>query len=400
MTNKQTLEALLMEILRNTDTCEEEDTVKSWKRQQDGGSNRDGKEIPKFHIETTARKWGGLHTEVLSIHCSSEDVTYLKYLLSEASSQGKIDMGVFVPTGIHLMEGKEVMYQLLQEHQEFVNSVTSFQIGGIMYEEMYNEDNNESIKHLLMQAEGVRAIEQTYQTHYNGQWLVVLDKRHTNSLKDHITANIQKNYKNKVGKIPKLVTYQVDKGTHGYRLLMVDSTTGKVGTYAEALKQRFPQLSDWQQKVPQTYVKSATTGIAQKGYTYAASNGPYKQPQDNSQQGGIVSVGPQGPERREKTGADSPNATKRISSSVEIGHEEQYIQNRQQYRQRNNAPQQTDTTKVLQQKLEEFDKEWHSKINELEAINTQIMTKMNKTIEDRIDDMLDKKNQGDFHHSL
>ena len=388
MTNKRMLEESLTEILRNTEICQEEDIVQAWERHHDNSGHSEGTAIPKFHIETTARKWGGLHTEVLSIHCSKEDATYLKYLLSEASSQEKIDKGVFVPTGIHLMEGKEVMYQLLQEHQEFINRVTSFQLGGIWYEDMYNKDGKESIQQLLMQAEGVRAIEQTHQTHYNGQWLVVIDKQHTNSLKEYITANIQKIYKNKAGKIPKLVTYQVDKGTQGYKLLLVDNNPGKVGTYAEALKHRFPQLIDRQQQDLQRSEKTAVTGIVNEQYTQV---GLHKQSRDNSHQGGKVSVGSHGTERMDTTVEDRIKPPKRFLSHTEIGNHQQVRQNNDQDGQRNNAMQQTDITTVLQKKLEEFDKEWNSKIKEFEEINTQLMTKMNNTIEDRIDDMLDKK---------
>ena len=88
----------------------------------------DGLIIPKFHLENSTRKWGVIKSEVLSINCTKEDAKYLKYLFAEASSQNLFNKWLFVPSGIHLMEGKEVMHGLLTEHNEFVDTLTSFMV--------------------------------------------------------------------------------------------------------------------------------------------------------------------------------------------------------------------------------------------------------------------------------
>ena len=113
---------------------------------------------------------GGLQMEVLSVQCTTKDANYLKYLLAEAGSRKILPYGIFVPMGIHLMEGKEVLSQLLQEQQTFLTQVTSFQIGRITCEEMFQGDEEGStIKNLLLKAEGVSAVEKLYHTSYTSE---------------------------------------------------------------------------------------------------------------------------------------------------------------------------------------------------------------------------------------
>ena len=87
--------------------------------------------------------------EVIKLTCMEEDTEYMKYLLSTASSQNKIQRGHFVPTGIQLMETTEVLTNLLEEHRNYTERVTSYQIDGIGYQDMCKKRNTEqeTIKH-------------------------------------------------------------------------------------------------------------------------------------------------------------------------------------------------------------------------------------------------------------
>ena len=163
-----------------------------WKKHRGTETHIEGNMVPNFHIETTMRKWGGLHTEVLSVQCTTDDAKYLKYLLVEAGEKRKFHIGYFVPTGIHLMEGKEVLYRLLKEQQDFLMNMASFQIGGITCDEMYYSDTDSgSVKDFLMKAGGVSAVEQMYHTSYSGQWTIVVHKDQVSSLVQYISTNIQ-----------------------------------------------------------------------------------------------------------------------------------------------------------------------------------------------------------------
>ena len=256
-TNKIDFTEQIKTVLQTTEINVDEFIVVEWRKQK-GYENHEGNIIvPNFHMETTTRKWGGLQTDVLSVQCATEDAKYLKYLLSAAGSTDTLPKGIFVPTGIHLMEGKEVLHQLLQEQIEFLNTVTSFQIGGINCEEMYQvKENQWSIHQLLRNAAGVSAIERMFHTAYSGQWLIVVDKDSVNKLVDHISINLNKIYRTKQASTPKLITHSRDVNNTGYRLLFVDRSNRGVSTYAEVLTKRFPN-----KEVGDKFMDGKTTSV-------------------------------------------------------------------------------------------------------------------------------------------
>ena len=137
ITNKTEYTIELEESLSQTKLEENEEVVQEWKKHNPRKQTENGSFVPKFHLETSLRKWGVIHVEVISIHCSQEDAQYLKMLFAEASSQGLILKGLFIPTGLHLIEGKEVVKQLLEEQQNYIQRVTSVQIEGISVRDMY-----------------------------------------------------------------------------------------------------------------------------------------------------------------------------------------------------------------------------------------------------------------------
>ena len=121
LTNKQGMVRDLENQLSSTNVCFEETVVEEWCK-SNNWTQVTKTPVPKFHIETTLKKWGTVHTEVLSLHCTVDDAQYLKYLVVEACSQQKLTKGLFVPTGIHLLEGKQALHNLLIEQQNFINS--------------------------------------------------------------------------------------------------------------------------------------------------------------------------------------------------------------------------------------------------------------------------------------
>ena len=190
-THKGDLSNKLAVALQGIRINETEQVVQEWYQGRGSEVNADTHGVPKFHLETSSRKWGGIQTDVLSVHCPTEDAQYLKYLFAETSTQTKLPQGLFVPTGIHLMEGKEVMTHLLKEQQEFIDQVTSVQIGGISNMDMHNPTQNESIYQQLTQVEGVHAIEKLYHTEVSSQWSVVMDKQKIQGLVSYITDNLE-----------------------------------------------------------------------------------------------------------------------------------------------------------------------------------------------------------------
>lgn len=106
LTNKKEYIQELILALGKTKVNTDKPIVQEWRNTRGIMMDETEAGIPQFHLETSTRKWGELHAEVISVHCMKEDAQYLKYLLAEASSNDLVTQGVFVPTGIHLMEGK------------------------------------------------------------------------------------------------------------------------------------------------------------------------------------------------------------------------------------------------------------------------------------------------------
>ena len=109
MTNKNEFTKDLFRLMTDLKINPSEEVVKDWHETKQLQVRESQAHVPQFHLETNSRKWGGLVTEVLSVHCTASDAKYLKYLLSELGTKQTLSKGLFIPTGIHLMEGKEVM---------------------------------------------------------------------------------------------------------------------------------------------------------------------------------------------------------------------------------------------------------------------------------------------------
>ncbi len=265
ITNKGDFVQQVTDTLNSIIIHKQEQVVQEWYSKYGSTDTEQSTLVPKFHVETNLRKWRKNQAEVLSVHCSSEDAQYMKYLLVEAGSQGKLDTGLFVPSGIHLLEGKEALHNLLVEQADFISKVTSIQLDGIAYKEMFNQNKDlVTIKDILLQGPGVKAIEKTHQTQYKGQWLVVVQKNNVSSLLKYITKNLSSLYKNKVGQQPKLITYKTDQHTVGHKLVLMETHMRKVGTYADILMRRFRPNEDSKSqksnKVSQNNHREQTTG--------------------------------------------------------------------------------------------------------------------------------------------
>ena len=139
-----------------------------------------------------------IRVDVLSLHCSQDDAKYLKHLLVEASSQKKVEKGLFIPAGIHLIEGKETLNHILTEHTKFVEETTSFQMEGISTDEMYKkQEPKDTTEGILLKGPGVKAIESTHLTAYKGQWILVVQTSKVTELMKYIESVLPEIYRNK-----------------------------------------------------------------------------------------------------------------------------------------------------------------------------------------------------------
>lgn len=239
-TDKSQLARDISDALSITQLDNDDDIVAQWRKKYASLTDYGTTLVPNFHIETTVKKWGQLQVEVLSMYCSKEDSKYLKMLCVEASSQKKLRHGVFVPTGIHLLEGKDVVADILKEQQTFLQRTTSVQLNGISVDTMYKiQTSDKNVHQLLRSGPGVHSVERTYFTETRGQWLVVVQQDKVTALTEFITRNLNLIYNHSQQLQPKLVTYSNDTTRNNYRMIFVDKSLSRVGTYAEALRRRF-----------------------------------------------------------------------------------------------------------------------------------------------------------------
>ena len=351
--------------------------------------------IPRFHLETSTRKWGGISTEVLSVHCPSEDAQYLKYLLVEACSDQTLHTQIFVPTGIHLLEGKEVMTELLREHQNFISTTTSCQIGGFSVEDMNTiSPQQHTVKNTLQNIAGVHAVERMYHTERSGQWTLVIDSDRLPSFVEYVKQNLSTLYRMKTNKVPKLISYKIENGTTGYRLLMTEGTIGKVGTYAEALKRRFatsnPPHTGINGSNHQPHKGSKLQHSGQMANTYSKGTPvststemqDVDQPGDDTQKGALY-------ESHDET-SDSTISTRSVRQ--------------ERINKRSVTDKHTTVTTavdwygehqpVIEKKIESFEQRFQQKINEMEQKNTKFMAQVEKSLEERMEAVLEEKLSG------
>ena len=175
------------------------------------------KSIPNFHLEKSTKKWGQIQTEVLRINCAKEDAKRLKQLLAEASGKKLLAKGTFIPAGLHLMEGKEIVTNILRAN------------------------TNKTVEETIHDIEGVISVEKTGGYQYRNKWMLVIKMEKETEVQKQLAEKIAILYENQVGQ-----TRLITTGTN-YTVKQHTKRT-KVGTYAEMLMKQFLPIKKQQTK--------------------------------------------------------------------------------------------------------------------------------------------------------
>ena len=233
----------LTEILKTIEVNSDEQCVQKWRENVKKHDEHNDQTVPKFHVEQSSRKWGKLKTEVLRINCAEEDAQYLKYLLSTASAARKVTQGLFIPTGIHLMEGKEVLTSILNEQEQYLQSTIGIPITGISTENMKTSRNgNKSVEHVLMSSKLVQSVEPTNLTDKIGKWILIVHKEKQIKVMEYLKNNMIKLYRNQHGQ-NRIIRVSTDSGKKRWTEL---DNTG-ISTYAAVLMRRYSTKNTTQQ---------------------------------------------------------------------------------------------------------------------------------------------------------
>lgn len=300
------------------------------------------------------------------------------------------------------MEGKEVLTELLREHDNFIQQVTSTQIGGITPTDMYatGNEHEKTTYSLLLQGQGVWAVEPTHMTEKQSNWLIVVYKASIQQFSDHIKSNLATIYKHRSGKISKVVCDGQSQASQGYKILLVDKLVSKVGTYAEVLKRRFHPAGsqrNYQDSIKQRDVHNRTdtmTNDSNARDVNKGNNNTNKQKQKN------------GAQKCFKPGESfmSPvNATqdgialpRRVSQAD--GHKDQMLVGSQ-----SNKVSSTDSMtykqltenvmkereRILEKKLKEMELKFTNHLREVQLNNKQIATEIDQSVDKKVDAIMD-----------
>lgn len=152
--------------------------------------------VPPFYLEVSVKKWRDLKVEVIRINCAKDDAEYVKYLLSSSGEQGSLRKGVFLPEGLHLMEGKDLVYNMLQEHDSFITEVTSIPVSGLTYGDLTTvvPDKNKTIKDIIMNIPGVITLEKSRERDQMNTLLVIT----TRSKEQAVLENLAKKWRRSI----------------------------------------------------------------------------------------------------------------------------------------------------------------------------------------------------------
>eukprot|EP00978_Attheya_sp_CCMP212_P012457 scaffold31093_cov80-Attheya_sp.AAC.4 len=92
--------------------------------------------IPDFHLQSGRCAFGTgdsrVETDCIIVQSATDNATYLKALLASVYEKQEFNKGMFVPTGIHLIESPAVLCSLvLRHHNKYLQATTAVSIFGI-----------------------------------------------------------------------------------------------------------------------------------------------------------------------------------------------------------------------------------------------------------------------------
>ncbi len=190
--------------------------------------------VPTFYLEHSVKKWRELRAEVLRINCAKEDSEFLKYLFSLASEQNLLTRGEFLPEGLQLIENSQLVYDILQEHIEYLGRVTSIPLRGLTSSDFLTvvTEEKKTVREVLLGIEGVQSIEKARSRYFTDKWVKIIIKEKQSYILREFEERITVCYKHQKGQ-SKLVLA-------GPKKIVTPTLTGnRVHTYADILKKRY-----------------------------------------------------------------------------------------------------------------------------------------------------------------
>ena len=188
--------------------------------------------VPYFYLEPSLKKWGTIKVETLRINCAKEKSELLKFLFSSASEQGLLPRGEFLPIGLQLMEGKEIVTNILQAHSDYIKTVKGIPLQGIAHTDMIaKETGKKSIREMLLEIDGIESIEKARDRDSTGRWTMVVQSQKETTVMTNLTKKLGTFYSSQQGQTKIIMAGKTNLTNHGSK--------NSVMTYAEILSRKY-----------------------------------------------------------------------------------------------------------------------------------------------------------------
>ena len=195
LTNLTYLQEIMTEKMETT-RMQDKTVIEEWKKENPARINRASMTnmeqiiadrthvIPKFTLHAGKRAFGAetsrVETVCIIIECAATDAKYLKALLSSIYSNQECTRGMFVPSGIHLMESPTVLCNLLRRHNKYLQTTSAVPIFGMKAHALQTEIILEKDDEKLDLEEFtqrffpcIESIEPTNKTNSEGKWFII-----------------------------------------------------------------------------------------------------------------------------------------------------------------------------------------------------------------------------------
>lgn len=222
-TNREVFTEYIKEVLNKVNRDADKQVVKKWME-----NNKDESKVPTFEIRIAIRKWGKIHSEVLSIECAKKNAQYMKYMISSAIEQKLLKDCLFIPIGIHLMKSPEVLASLLRKHNQHVATLATFDIFGLfpqMLTKPPTSEDNKTIDEHMRESKLIVQREKTPVTEDKGIWTIVVKKTNIRAAKELLETLIPS--------CTSRPQYNYDRRTSPSQTGPADEIIGSYATYLE-----------------------------------------------------------------------------------------------------------------------------------------------------------------------
>ena len=190
-------EELKSEIIKTLqETLQEQGGLRNEMMTEEDDNRR---KVPDFILYHDRKSFGSgpnrVHSTVTYVQCPQEDARTLKELLiaSQKALWANLKL-MFAPSGFHLSRSPKDLIQVLNRHNNYINSKTITAIIGLSEKAMNEveviDGESISLREKIRRAMGAERIEKTNRTEDLGKWLVMSDSTVVDKIKERIDEQL------------------------------------------------------------------------------------------------------------------------------------------------------------------------------------------------------------------